>query len=252
MNRFLLFVVTVGLALVSSELSASSYVWKDPANGFSVAFPDSWQMQNNNMPNMVIKVSSPIDEDVASCSVSVAKDGRLNGVPKELMTQAVTETVGYKFWLRELGKYKDSAFMEFYTPTNMGGQGDATGARISYTQNIGEVKEVDMYATMIVSIYDGRRYLAICSSRVEQFDKYTDIFSSIISSIKLDQRYAPFATGYYRDFLSGKSFSTMNEKPGTRPDDMIEDKSFVDKAEESVQEVTDSFSLEPLKALWPF
>jgi hypothetical protein len=194
--------------------SASTFVWKDPVNDFAFSFPDSWTLQTNDVPTTRVRIAGPIGEDFATCRVKAEKDGRAQIYPKRLMTTAVKEKLDREFWENEVAQYDNGFITHYYAPASLGGQGDATAIRSYFVQDGGDGK-MNMYSTMIGSIYGDMRYTVSCSSKIEEFKKYAPVFSSIMSSVELASKYHPYATGYYRNFLADQKLMLPRTKPGT-------------------------------------
>jgi len=73
-----------------------------------------------------------------------------------------------------------------------------------------------MYGDMAGTIYGDTRYVVGCTAKASEYPKYAELFTSIMGSVQLDAKYAPFATGYYRDFLSDEKVIIPDARPGTR------------------------------------
>jgi hypothetical protein len=198
----------------SGAASASTYVWKDKIDGFAFSFPDSWTIQTEDVPSTKIRIGGPVGEDFATCRVKAEKDGRVKIYPKPLVAEAVIETLDKKFWEIEVAEHENAVITDYYAPAGLGGQGDATAAKASFVQDNGTGK-VDMYGTMIASIYGNTRYVVSCFSKLEEFEKYAPVFGSIMQSVELDSRYHPFAVGNYRNFLADPKVIFPRTKPGT-------------------------------------
>ncbi len=203
------------LGAVAARATSDAFVWKDSKYGYTFSFPDSWGIQTKDTPYTRIRIAGPVNSDWATCSIQVHKDGRLQIYPKRLMTQAVDDTLNRSFWERQVAQHDDAVIRDFIAPASLGGRGDATAIRETFVLNIGHGKRINMYGEQIASIYGKMRYVFACSSKLDQFDKYAPLFGSIMESIQLSPRYAPFATGYYRDFLSDPQLALPRTKPGT-------------------------------------
>lgn len=213
-NILAVLLMTMGFA---GAAQASTYVWQDNVNGFTFSFPDSWTVQTQDVPSTQIRIAGPIGEDLATCRVKAEKDGRLKIYPKELMTEAVNETLGRDFWEQEIAEHENAVIADYRAPASLGGKGDATAIKASFAQKTGEEggKLTPMYSAMIGSIYGDTRYVIGCSSRADVYDRYAPVFASIMGSVELDSRYHPFAIGYYRDFLADPQLVLPRTKPGT-------------------------------------
>jgi len=189
------------LLLISNKSQASYFLWNDANNEFSFSFPDNWQRQNPTRAYSRIRVSSPLTEDKAECHVEAKEDNRFNIYTKTLMTTVVEENMGRDYWETKLaGMYKKHNITEYYAPSIMGGRGDATAIRYSFNSD----DDKKMYGAMIGSIYGGKQYVVECRSVRNKFDAYSELFSRIMESVQLEQKYHPFAVGYYRDFIHAK------------------------------------------------
>lgn len=210
-------IVLIAGLLVSAAMpaQADTFVWKDKAGGYTMSFPDSWQMQTVDSPATRLRIAGPLVEDGATCRLQVWDDGRLKIYPKRLMDEAVSDTLTKDYWDGEVGQYQNGRVVDYYAPTSLGDKGDATAVHVSFVQSDGKGKSVPMYGTMIGSIYGGKRYVASCSSRHEDYERYADLFGSILGSVELDAQYHPFATGYYRNFLADPKLVLPRAKPGT-------------------------------------
>ena len=221
--RKILFGVLIMMGFATSaEATSDSFVWKDVENGFTISFPDSWEMQTKDTPVTRIRIAGPLSEDFATCSVKAEEDGRLKIYPKHLMTEAVYETLGRDFWDREVGDRDNANITNIRGPESLGTKGDATAIKLSFVQDTGHGR-INMYGEQIASIYGDMRYVVGCSSKLEEFKKYAPVFATIIGSVDFDSRYHPFATGYYRDFLADPKLVLPRTKPGTIfPKSMVE------------------------------
>ncbi len=202
------------LNAVTARATSDAFVWKDAKYGYTFSFPDSWGIQTKETPDMRIRIAGPINADWATCSIQVKKDGRLQIYPKRLMTQAVDDTLNKTFWTRQVGEHDNAVIRDYIAPASLGGRGDATAIKETFVQDTGNGK-INMYGEQIASIYGNMRYVASCSARIDQYNKYAPLFASIMGSVQLASRYAPFATGYYRDFLSDGHLALPRTKPGT-------------------------------------
>lgn len=211
-------IVLLGCFGGSSESKANFYVWQDENGDYSLSFPDTWDLQTSVNPDSSIRISAPIAEDLASCSVENFLDGRLKIYPKKLMATAVEQYMGRDFWEDKIARYNDAKISEYYAPSIMGGRGDATAIRFSYSLTDKAAKAVGdkrMYGAMIGSIYGGKQFIVECRALKQKFDTYSVLFARIMESVQLEQRYHPFAIGYYRNFLADPHLSVPSSKPGT-------------------------------------
>ncbi len=199
----------------ASQAEASTFVWKDAPNGYTVSFPDTWRIQTEDEPTTRLRIAAPIKEDMATCRVQVEPDGRLKVYPKRLVDEAVVATFDRSFWEGEIARFEDAEMTGFYAPASISGKGDATATSFSYNQDMGDGNKVAMYGIMIGGIYGDSRYVLNCSSKREAYERWVDLFASVMDSVEFDDRYHPFATGYYRAFLNDPKLVLPRSKPGT-------------------------------------
>jgi len=185
---------------MAGAAEASVFVWKDDVNGFSISFPDEWTLQTKDVPSTQLRIASPAGEDFATCRVQAQKDGRLKIYPHRLMGEAVHATLDRVFWENEASQYTNATVTDYIAPEKNNNEVDTTAVKVSFEEK-GNGK-MQMSGTMIGSIYGDMRYVVSCSSRKEVYATYAPQFADIIASVRLDTRYAPFPTGYYRNFLA--------------------------------------------------
>ena len=210
-------VLVMGFATAApmvANATSNSFVWKDPVNGFTFSFPDSWGIQTVDSPSTRVRIAGPLNQDSATCRVKAEKDGRLKIYPKHLMEEAVYETLDRQFWEREIADHNNAVITDIRGPAGLGGKGDATVIRETFVQDTGN-GNVNMYGQQSASIYGDTRYVVSCSSKLEMFNRYAPLFATIMGSVDLDTRYHPFATGFYRDFLADPKLILPRSKPGT-------------------------------------
>jgi hypothetical protein len=199
----------------TSTLSqASVFVWKDPANDFTISFPDSWTIQTEDVPTTRLRIAGPIGEDAAICRVKAEKDGRIKIYPKRLVDEAVAATLDRSFWEGEVAQYDSATVTDYFAPTSLGGKGDASAIKTAFVQEDGRTT-ANMYGTMIGSIYNDTRYVVSCTSKSNAYNRYSKLFATIMNSVELESKYHPFPTGYYRDFLADDVLVLPRAKPGT-------------------------------------
>lgn len=218
MRKILLGIVMImGFATAApmvANATSDSFVWKDPVNGFTFSFPDSWAVQTADSPTTRIRIAGPLKEDYATCRIKADTDGRLKIYPKHLMEEAVYETLDREFWEHEIADRQNAVLTDIRGPASLGGKGDATAIRETFVIDTGHGR-INMYGEQIASIYGDMRYVVSCSSKLEMFNRYAPLFATIMGSVDLDPRYAPFANGYYRDFLADPKLVLPRSKPGT-------------------------------------
>lgn len=200
-------------ALGAQAASAEAFVWKDAKGGFTMSFPDTWRLQTPDVATTMLRIAGPVAEDRATCRMQVSEDGRALMYPKRLVGFAVQEMLNEEFYRDEIAQYANAQLTAFYSPSSMGGKGDATAARYVFNDN-----GTPMYGIMIGSLYGEHRYVASCSSRLDVFNRWGDVFAGILGSIELKDKYHPFAVGYYRDFLADAELQLPRVKPGTTND----------------------------------
>lgn len=200
---------------VTMSAQADTFVWKDPAQTFTMSFPDNWRVQTPDTPSTMLRIAAPVAEDLATCRMQVEKDGRLNIYTKRLMDEAVVEFLNRDFWETQIAQFDDAQMTAYYAPASLGDKGDATAVQVSFMQSDATSMPVAMHGVMIASIYGGDRYTAACFSRADKFAYWHNLFMSVLDSVQLEGKYHPFATGYYRNFLMDEKLNLPRSKPGT-------------------------------------
>ena len=208
MQKFLGFFL--GLFLLIGPAQADTFVWKDPAEDFTLSFPDSWTLQTEDSSTTKLRIAGPIATDLATCRMQVEEDGRAKIYPKRLVDEAVVGLLDEDFWRGQIAVLDNAELGSYYAPAGLGDKGDATAIRFSFLQD-----KTPMHGVAIASIYGGKRYIATCSSRQDSYEQYADLFGSILGSTELKSKYHPFAIGYYRDFLADPKLVLPRVKPGT-------------------------------------
>ena len=204
----------ITLLALAPAAKADTFVWKDPVNAYTMSFPDVWRVQTDDDVYTRLRIAGPLREDGATCRMQVTPDGRLKIYPKYLLDRAVSETLDRNFWEREISQFKNARIVDYYDPASMGSKGDATGVNIVFQQDNGHGLD-SMRGVMIASIYGDKRFEVTCTSKLDMYERYAELFLSIVDSVELDSRYHPFPTGYYRSFLMDPKFVLPRQKPGT-------------------------------------
>lgn len=213
-NFMALVLFSVFLLASAPAAQADTFVWKDPVNAYTMSFPDVWRVQTDDNAYTRLRIAGPLAEDRATCRMQVSPDGRLKIYPKYLLDRAVSETLDRKFWEKEVSQFKNAKIVDYYDPASLGAKGDATGVNFIFQENSGHGTE-NMRGVMIASIYGDKRFEMTCASKFDIYDRYAQLFLSIVDSVELDSRYHPFPTGYYRSFLMDPKLVLPREKPGT-------------------------------------
>jgi hypothetical protein len=194
---------------------ADTFVWKDVPHGYTISFPDSWTVQTDDMPFTRIRIAGPLAEDIPTCRLQVQDDGRLKIYPKHLMDEAVANTLAQDYWEKETAQLLDAEITAFYSPASLGDKGDASAIQVAFRQKDRHGHAINMHGIMMSSIYGGKRYVGGCSARAESYARWAELFMSILDSVQFDDRYHPFPTGYYRNFLMDPKIYLPRAKPGT-------------------------------------
>lgn len=203
------------IAGFSPAAKADTFVWKDIKNGYTMSFPDSWTMQTDDGPYTRIRIAGPLGQELPTCRIQVQDDGRLKIYPKKYVDEAVVNTLEREYWEKETGQYVDAEITAFFSPASLGDKGDATAIQVGFKQKDLSGNTVKMHGVMISSIYGDKRYVASCSSKAEAYNRWSALFMSILDSVQFDDRYHPFPTGYYRNFLMDPKLELPRIKPGT-------------------------------------
>lgn len=203
-------VIAMAAFLVPVTASADTFLWKDQKHDFTMSFPDVWRIQTEDTAVTALRIAGPLAEEIPTCWMRVSDDGRIKIYPKRLADEAVMHKLDRNFWEGEVSRNGRAEIAAYHAPASLGGRGDATAVKYAFREN-----KIPMYGVMIGSIYGGKRYIAGCSSRYEAYERWAPLFASILGSVELEQKYHPFATGYYRDFLADPKLVLPRVKPGT-------------------------------------
>jgi hypothetical protein len=216
MKKFLAFaVIAASLVASAPQAKADTFVWKDPVNDYTMSFPDVWRVQTPDDAYTRLRIAGPLGEDHAVCRMQVFHDGRVQIYPKYLLDKAVSEKLDRNFWEGRISEFNKARIINFYDPASLGDKGDATAVNIALEKNTGEGMS-PMRGFMIGSIYGKDRFEVTCYSKADVYERWADLFLSIIDSVQLESKYHPFPTGYYRGFLNDPKLQLPTDKPGTR------------------------------------
>lgn len=194
------------LATVSGGIStaqADTSVFHDPNYDFTISYPDSWDAHPSSDPSVQWQVAPPEHAGKAMCNIKAAYDGRLKIYPDRLMSKAVKNQLNDKFWHENIVQYRNIKINRF-SPSSGFGEGFATHAQFSYTEN-DDKKSTHMTAVTLGSIYGDTKYIMTCTAQTDAFSTWAPVFGNIMDTVTLKAKYHPVATGYYRDFLSDKN-----------------------------------------------
>jgi hypothetical protein len=202
------------LIAASPRAMADTFVWKDEANDYTISFPDTWRVQTDDAGYTRLRIAGPLAEDKPVCRMQVRPDGRVTLYPKRLMGTAVMQKFDRAFWEKEVSQFADARINNYYAPASLGGKGDATAVQVAFTEGRGDAR-MPMQGIMLASIYGGNRYTFTCSARQEVWNRWASLFLSIADSVEFEQKYHPFPSGYYRNFLLDPQLVFPRSKPGT-------------------------------------
>lgn len=184
------------LLLLPLSAKADVFVYEDPDYDFKIMFPDDWRRMVASGEER-FKIRPMHGEDKVSCAINVVKDGRLTIYPKKYMQTAVALTLDDSFWKYDvLPDYTNYKVMTFYAPAGLG-QGYATSLQWVWHDGVDPMR-----AMSTAAIYGDMLYRFTCMATVAAFDKWQPQFGSIFDDIRLTEKYVPYATGYYRNFLA--------------------------------------------------
>ncbi len=185
----------VALMAMPLQAQADVFVYEDPDYDFKIVFPDDWRISPARGEERV-KIKPMHGDDKVSCAMNVVRDGRLTIYPKKYMQTAVALTLDDSFWKYDvLPDYTNYKVMTYYAPAGLG-QGYATS--LQWVWHDGDDA---MQAMSTASIYGDLQYRFTCMATVEAFGKWQPLFGDIFDDIRLTEKYVPYPTGYYRNFL---------------------------------------------------
>lgn len=184
----------------ASSAQAEVFFVEDQNDGFSVTFPDTWALTENQKADDKLTVTAPGTNALASCRVRVREDRRFLIYPPTKFSDAV-QKVGFskKFWENYLGEY-DDVNVEFFKDEAGVGEAFASMVEASYTTATGTIAH--KRGIMFAGLYRDNVYILDCAAQEDAYAKWRPDFMGIIKSVDMRQEVHQKSHGAYRDFNS--------------------------------------------------
>jgi hypothetical protein len=189
------------LLLAPTSAHADYFLWKDPASGLTISFPDTWKVQSSRKSDEVLTVMAPSDNDQPVCKVKVRDDRRYVIFPPEYGRDVQEVAVSVPFWKQYLGEYDGYNLARVYDGAGFG-RWHASYALASYKAHLGTVNQTRR-ALMFASLYNDKLYILECSTLNAAYEDWAMMFQSIVKSVDFKKAYHEFPIGEYANFLKG-------------------------------------------------
>lgn len=206
----LLFILLIGL-LITSPAKADYFVIKDAEYDYTFSVPDRWASVSSMASRAKHGYMAPGD-DFAGCAIAAEKDKRYLVYKSDEMKHAVNAEFDKEFFATMAPKMNlgnNVAEHVRYTDPKDGGLGDGFSKQ-ALVDYVDPITGVQKRSIVLATIYHDMKMVVSCQSKVETFgDRFKELMG-IVSSIEFDDRYRPYPTLYYRDFL-GRDMNFFEE-----------------------------------------
>lgn len=202
MTKFFMF-LTLFLFLAPAS-KADIFVWKDAETGIMASFPDTWDIDLNQDPDTVLRISGPDKKVLPLCRLRVRDDPRFKMYPVQF--EADIQAIEYNkyFWQDYLlEQYDDVEFAASFGRSGLG-RSHASHALFNFT---GTPMAGNNFRQGIgfVSHYFDQVYIAECTARGPDYENWVPHFMNFFKSIDFDKVYNEYLPGNYRDFIHKKA-----------------------------------------------
>lgn len=194
---------------INPAVNAEVFFVEDQGNRFTVSFPDSWAVINNQKPDDKLTVAGPGVNEYAECRIRVRQDRRFVIFPRKFDTNVQRISYSHEFWNAYLGEYNDVEINGFRDEAGLD-SGFASMAESTYETAEGAIvrKKGIAFATLI----HDQLYAIECSSEASVYKKWRPAFLSIIKSADFDDHRTASPHGHYRGFLEDKKLEVKGPK----------------------------------------
>lgn len=185
------------LALCVTQAQARIFVIGDQDDGYTISFPDTWDMITNQKPDDKLTIAAPGEGDYATCRVRVREDRRYMTYPSSYSRSIQQASYSSDFWSTYLNEYDAPSLSRVVDGLELG-RIPASRADAYYMTSVGS--RVQKQAVMMGGLYNGRAYIVECSAAAGAFQHWEGTFHTVMDS------FAPIRTGngkiqsYYRNF----------------------------------------------------
>lgn len=203
---FLTVIAMMGAWGQSNSTRADVVVWQDPDFNYSLSYPDRWSsFFHRETPTRHAMHTRHSDE--GSCVVLAEKDGRYLIYNADELPTMVLRDINETFWQKYLPfmNVYDRRPLQFEIKTIRNGslaQGFARFVTAQYQTDKGDTIKGIYFATL----YSDMIFVIGCQSKAAAFGKILPTFMGVIDSVRFENKYRPFPSNYYRDFLADDIF----------------------------------------------
>lgn len=209
--RSLLLTAALLFSLIPTSSKAEVFFIEDQDDRFSVAFPDHWDLTENQKPDDKLTVIAPGENDYSLCRVRVREDRKNLIYPPELAGSVQKVSYSREFWNDYLGEYDNVNVDSFREPTGLG-KGFGSFTEASYTTAEGNI--VRKRGMMFASLYHDKAYIVDCSAEESVYQKWRPYFLGIVKSVDFEKVIHELPSGNYRDFLNDPDVVINGAKKG--------------------------------------
>lgn len=185
---------------------AEVFYIEDKDDLFSISFPDSWAIINNQKADDKLTIAGPGPNEFATCRVRVRSDRRFAIYPYDLETDVQKLAYSYEFWTTYLGEYNDVQITTFRDEAGLG-NGFASMAEASFETAEGPI--VKKKAVMFASVYRNQMFAVECSAEETVYYKWKPAFLSIVKSLDFTDKRQKTPQGSYRGFLGDEPTNVL-------------------------------------------
>lgn len=212
MSRFFIVLAAVSVIFYTglSTARAEVFVIENQMARFSVSFPDTWQMINNQKPDDELTIAAPGENDFATCRVRVRDDRRYLVYPVAYSGEVQRTAFSKDFWM-EYGNEFEDPYVASVTDNAGLGRGFASYADFYFTTIIGP--KMQKRGLAYASLYNDKLYITECSAEISAYEKWHNAFLGVIKSVNFTKTIHELPSGDYRNFGKDKILIIQNARP---------------------------------------
>ncbi len=203
--KSLLFVSACCLTM-SLSAHAEIFFYEDQDDRFTISFPDTWAVINNQKADDKLTIAGPGVNDHAICKVRVRSDRRFVIYPPKFDSDIQKIAYSHEFWKDYLGDYNEVVVDTFKDEAGLG-LGFASMAEASFETAEGQI--VRKRGVMFASLYHDQMYAVDCSAEASVYKKWRPAFLNVVKSIDFKNVRHVSPSGHYRAFLNDKPVEVL-------------------------------------------
>lgn len=193
--------ILIAASILPLQAQADYFVWRDPASGLSISFPDTWKVLSSQKSDEILTIMAPSDNAQPTCKVKVRDDRRYVIFPAEYGRDVQNVAVSVPFWKQYLADYDGYNLARVYDGAGFG-RWYASYAVGGYKAHSGSVAQLRR-ALMFASLYNDKLYILECSALSHAYEDWAMMFQSVVKSVDFKKAYHEFPIGEYANFLKG-------------------------------------------------